>query len=72
MLANGLIVTTETEQNFDQSSFTETVERNENQYPVTYNVNPDPIRHFPPGYDNSNPDTHKYWFLLLNQQTNMV
>lgn len=67
-----LIVTTETEQNFDQSSFTETLEEGSHIYVATYVVEKRPFRHFAPGHDSSNPDSHKYWFFLLEHRVDEV
>ena len=67
-----LVVTTETEQEFFGVSFTETKESGGMFYVTTYIVRPAIWRHYPPGYDASNPDTHKYMFILVERRTEVV
>lgn len=63
-----LVVTTETEQDFYNISFTEKKEVGNEIHVTTYIVRPAIWKHYPPGYDASNPDTHKYMFILQEQR----
>lgn len=67
--ADILIVTTEEEQEFFNVSFTDKREENGLIYVTTYIVRPAIWKHYPPGRDASNPDAHKYMFILQEQRT---
>ena len=64
-----LIVTTETEQDFHNVSFAEKKEADGKISVTTYIVRPAIWKHYAPGHDASNPDTHKYMFILQEQRT---
>ena len=67
--ADILIVTTEEEQEFFNVSFTDKREENGLIYVTTYIVRPAIWKHYPPGHDASNPDAHKYMFVLQERRT---
>ena len=64
-----LVVTTEEEQEFTNVSFTDKKEADGMIHVTTYIVRPSIWKHYLPGHDASNPDTHKYLFILQEQRT---
>lgn len=67
--ADILIVTTEEETDFTNISFTKKEEMGDKIIVTTYITRPAIWKHYLPGHDASNPDTHKYLFILQEQRT---
>lgn len=67
--ADILIVTTEEETDFTNISFTEKEEVGDKIIVTTYITRPAIWKHYLPGHDASNPDTHKYLFILQERRT---
>ena len=66
-----LVVTTETEQDFHNVSFTEKREAGGQIYVTTYIVRPSIWKHYLPGHDASDPDAHKYMFIIAESHTDV-
>ena len=67
--ADILIVHTEQETNFTNISFIQKEEVDDKIVVTTYITRPAIWKHYTPGYDASNPDTHKYLFIIMEQRT---
>ena len=67
--ADILIVTTEEETDFTNISFTKKDEMGDKIIVTTYITRPAIWKHYLPGHDASNPDAHKYMFILQEQRT---
>ena len=67
--ADILIVTTEEKTDFTNISFTKKEEMGDKIIVTTYITRPAIWKHYLPGHDASNPDTHKYLFILQEQRT---
>lgn len=67
--ADILIVNTEQETDFTNISFTKKEEVGDKIIVTTYITRPAIWKHYFPGHDASNPDAHKYMFILEEQRT---
>lgn len=67
--ADILIVNTEQETDFTNISFTQKEEVGDKIIVTTYITRPAIWKHYLPGHDASNPDAHKYMFVLQEQRT---
>ena len=67
--ADILIVNTEQETDFTNISFTKKDEMGDKIIVTTYITRPAIWKHYLPGHDASNPDAHKYMFILQEQRT---
>ena len=67
--ADILIVSTEKETDFANISFTKKEEMGDKIIVTTYITRPAIWKHYLPGHDASNPDTHKYLFIIEEQRT---
>lgn len=67
--ADILIVSTEEEADFTNISFTKKEEMGDKIIVTTYITRPAIWKHYLPGHDASNPDTHKYLLIIEEQHT---
>ena len=67
--ADILIVNTEQETDFTNISFAKKEEVGDKIIVTTYITRPAIWKHYFPGHDASNPDTHKYLFIIEEQRT---
>ena len=66
--ADILIVTTEEATDFTNVSFTKKEEMGDKIIVTTYITRPAIWKYYSPGHDASNPDAHKYMFILQEQR----